>query len=358
MRKPFIPIARPVLGAAERTAVGRVLRSGSLTQGQQVELFEGEFSGTVEARRCVAVASGSAALQLGLRAAGIGPGDEVVVPSFTFAATVHAIALCGAQPVFADIDARTLCLDPAAAAAVLTGRTAAIVAVHLYGHPADMTAINALAARHGLLAVEDACQAQGARYQGRPAGALADLAAVSFYPSKTMTTGEGGMLICADEKVAATARVLRNQGIDAAAGQVRLVGHNARMTDLAAAIGRAQLPQVDSFLRQRRVNAARWGAALPSGLVPYRAEDVEPAQQIYTIRPAERGAAQAALAADGIDSRVYYPVPVHLTEAYRRPGREPLVHTEAATAAVLSIPIGPFLRPAECARIERALARW
>ena len=157
-------------------------------------------------------------------AAGIGPGDEVIVPAFTFAATANAVVHAGARPVFADIDPATYCLDPVSAAAAVTSRTAAIIPVHLYGHPADMDAVNRLARDHGLLVIEDACQAQGARYRGEPAGALADLAAVSFYPTKTMTTGEGGMLVCRDPQTAHQVRALRNQGMSSPGGALTTLG--------------------------------------------------------------------------------------------------------------------------------------
>ena len=250
------------LGTAEREAAERVLASGMLTQGAEVAAFETEFAETMSGRECVALASGTSALHLGLMAAGIGPGDEVIVPAFTFAATANAIVQAGARPVFADIDPATYCLDPASASAAVTSRTAAIIPVHLYGHPANMDAINRLARDHGLLVLEDACQAQGARYRDAPVGTLADLAAVSFYPTKTMTTGEGGMLVCRDPQTAHRARALRNQGMSGPGSSPTTLGYNARMTDLAAAIGRVQLRRVDDFLELRRAHAARWDAAL------------------------------------------------------------------------------------------------
>lgn len=278
------------------------------------------------------------------------------MPSFTFAATAHTVVHCGAVPVFVDIDPATYCLDPAAFAAAVTKRTAAVVPVHLYGHPADMDEINRVAARHGLLVVEDACQAQGATTSGRPAGTLAPLAAVSFYPSKTMTTVEGGVLICADEAHARAVRTLRNQGLGGPAGEVTAIGYNARMTDVAAAIGRVQLGRVPDLLAARRANAARWDAALRSALVPHRAPDVEHAFSQYTIRCDDRAGAEAALGSRGVETRVYYRTPLHLSEAYKGSSGLPLPHTEAAARAVLSIPVGPHLSDDDRDRVAGALS--
>ena len=352
-----VPIAKPVLGPAEDAAVARVLATGMLTQGAEVAAFEAEFGATVSGRECVALASGTSALHLGLVAAGIGPGDEVIVPAFTFAATANAVVHAGARPVFADIDPATYCLDPASVSAAVTSRTAAIIPVHLYGHPADMDAINRLANDHGLLVLEDACQAQGARLRGEPAGTLADLAAISFYPTKTMTTGEGGMLVCRDRDTADRVRALRNQGVPATGGSPTVLGFNARMTDLAAAIGRVQLGRVDDFLAQRRAHADRWDAALPAALVPHRAPDVEPAFQLYTIRCPDRADAEASLADSGVGTRVYYDTPLHLSGPYRDAAPPSLLVAEAAAGQVLSVPVGPHLSPADADRVERALAR-
>ena len=350
-----VPIAQPVLGREEREALDRVLSTGLLTQGAEVAAFEAEFAETVSGRECVAVASGTSALHLALVAAGVGPGDEVIVPAFTFAATANAVVHAGARPVFADIDPATYCLDPGSAAAAVTSRTVAIVPVHLYGHPADMDAINGLARDRGLLVLEDACQAQGAWYRDAPAGALADLAAISFYPTKTMTTGEGGMVVCRDPGTARAVRALRNQGLSGA-GSPAILGFNARMTDLAAAIGRVQLRRVDDFLARRREHAARWDAALPAELVPHRAADVVPAFQVYTIRCSDRPGAAATLAAAGVQTRVYYDTPLHLSEPYRAAGPPSLPAAETAARQVLSVPVGPHLDAADADCVERALA--
>lgn len=351
------PVAfhRPQIGSAERAAADRVLASGALVQGSEVEQLEEEMAATVGGRACVAVSSGSAALHLGLLAAGIGRGDEVIVPSFTFAATAHAVAQVGAVPVFVDIDPGTFCIDPAAVSAAITANTAAVIPVHLYGHPADMGSITEIAARSGLLVFEDGCQAQGATLAGRPVGMLAPLAAISFYPTKTMTTIEGGMLICDDAATAAQVRSLRNQGLGVD-GTVASVGYNARMTDVAAAVGRVQLGRVPEFLAARRANAARWDAALLAELRPSRRPDVVPAFSVYTIRPVDRERAARAFTDCGIETRVYYETPLHLSPAYRSHGPQALPQTEAAASSVLSVPVGPHLTGSDAERIVDALS--
>ncbi|HZB33936.1 MAG TPA: DegT/DnrJ/EryC1/StrS family aminotransferase, partial [Streptosporangiaceae bacterium] len=235
-----IPVARPVIGDAEVEAAVRVLRSGRVVQGPEVAGFEEEFSGLVGGRLCVAVNSGTSALQLALLGLGIGRGDEVVVPSFSFAASANAVRLVGARPVFADIERGSFCLDPEAAAAVIGPRTAAVMPVHLYGHPASMDAVGALARRHGLAVVEDACQAHGAAWGGRPVGGFGAAGCFSFYPTKNMHALEGGMIVTADAGLARRLRLLRNQGMERPYAN-EIVGANARMTDVAAAVGRVQL---------------------------------------------------------------------------------------------------------------------
>ena len=253
MSQDFIPAAKPIIGDEERAAVDRVLRSGMLAQGPEVAAFEQEFSQRfVDGRACVAVNSGTSGLHLGLLAAGIGPGDEVIVPSFTFAATANSVALTGATPVFADIEPDHFCLDPAAVAAAVTPRTKAIMPVHLYGHPADMDALGALAAEHGLQLFEDAAQAHGATLRRHARWApSATFAMFSLYPTKNMTSGEGGMVSRRPTTVERQLRLLRNQGMEQQY-ENEVVGFNARMTDLHAAIGRVQLTKVGGWTAQRQ----------------------------------------------------------------------------------------------------------
>ncbi len=286
-----VAAAAPMIGAEERAAVDRVLASGRLAMGPEVAAFEQEFATLVAGRPCVAVNSGTSALHLALLALGIGPGDEVIVPSFTFAATANAVALAGASPVFADIDPASFCLDPAAADAAVTPRTAAIMPVHLYGHPADTVRLEEVARRHGLAVVEDAAQAHAASDDGRPVGSLGAAAAFSFYPTKNMTTGEGGMVVCADESVARQVRLLRNQGMERRYAN-EVVGFNLRMTDIAAAIGRVQLTRLGDWTERRRSTAAHYDMALTGVRTPTVRAGAHHVYHQYTVRlarPRSRG---------------------------------------------------------------------
>lgn len=351
MSASVIPAARPLIGDEEREAVDRVMRTGVIAQGPEVAAFEREFAAElVEDRACVAVSSGTTGLHLGLLAAGIGPGDEVVVPSFTFAATANSVALTGATPVFADIDPVTFCLDPSSVASVLTERTAAIMPVHLYGHPADMTALGALAEEHGLQLFEDAAQAHGARWQGRRVGSFGTFAMFSLYPTKNMTSGEGGMVSCATPEVVRSVQLLRNQGMERRY-ENEVVGFNARMTDIHAAIGRVQLRKLESWTRTRQRNAATLSEGIEGVGVPTVADGAEHVWHQYTIRvPQDRdGFAAALLAEHGVGSGVYYPIPNHRLPSF---GLDvDLPQTRSACDEVLSLPVHPSLTPADLDRI-------
>lgn len=355
-----IPVVRPILGYEEQEAVAAVLASGLLVQGEQVRLFEEEYAEFVESRHCVAVSSGTAALHLGLLAAGIGRGDEVIVPSFTFAATANAVRLAGALPVFADIDPGTFCLDPEAAAAAITSRTAAILPVHLYGHPAEMASLTRLAERYDLLLVEDAAQAHAGRYAGRPVGALGDVAAFSFYATKNMTTGEGGMVVARDAETARRVRLLRNQGMEERYHH-ETVGFNQRMTDVAAAIGRCQLRRLPEWTAARRRHAALFDKKLRGVETPRAVGPVEHVYHQYTVRHPERDALLEWLARDQVGAAVHYPRPTHLMPAYAHDRRWEglrLEHTERACAEVLSLPVRPDLSESELNRIVNAVNQF
>jgi len=346
--------ARPIIGEQERSAVDRVLRSGMVSQGPEVAAFESEFSAVVAGRVCVAVNSGTSALHLALLAAGIRSGDEVIVPSFTFAATANAVALAGATPVFADIEAQHFCLDPAAVQGAVTPRTRAIMPVHLYGHPAAMDLIGQIAQRHNLLVFEDAAQAHGASLHGTPAGAWGATGAFSFYPTKNMTSGEGGMVTTACEHLARQVRLLRNQGMEERYRN-EVVGFNARMTDVHAAIGRVQLTRLAGWTRQRQANAAFFDAHLEGVVTPPVAAGAVHVYHQYTIRVVghDRDAFAAELRAHGVGSGVYYPVPCHRLASYGL--RVDLPATEAAARECLSLPVHPSLRRAELERIVEAV---
>lgn len=359
MSTPFIPAATPLIGERERAAVDRVLRSGMIAQGPEVAAFEEEFAAAMTpGRPCVAVNSGTSGLHLGLLAAGIGPGDEVIVPSFTFAATANSVALTGATPVFADIEPTYFCLDPADVATRITPRTRAIMPVHLYGHPADMTALAALADAHGLLLFEDAAQAHGATWGGRPVGTFGAFAMFSLYPTKNMTSGEGGMVACGSPETQRTVRLLRNQGMERQYAN-ELVGFNARMTDIHAAIGRVQLELVGGWTAQRRGNAAYLDAHLEGVRVPTVAPEATHVYHQYTIRvdAADRDRMVASLRDDhGVGCGVYYPIPNHRLASLERfaPAGE-LAQTERAAADVISLPVHPALSPSDLERVVAAV---
>jgi perosamine synthetase len=339
----MIPAARPLIGDEERTAVDRVLRSGMIAGGPEVVGFERDFGDQLVAGRdCVAVSSGTAGLHLGLLAAGVGPGDEVIVPSFTFAATANAVVLTGAMPVFADIEPDQFCLDADAVEAAVTERTKGIMPVHLYGHPADMTRLGAVADHHGLAIYEDAAQAHGAAWQGRPVGTFGVFGLFSLYPTKNMTSGEGGMVSCADAPLAHSIRLLRNQGMQRRY-ENEVVGFNMRMTDVHAAIGRAQLAKLPLWTQQRQQNAKFLDANLHGVVIPPVADGAVHVYHQYTIRiPDDRDGFARALAAEhGVGSGVYYPVPSHRLPSFGR--TLDLPETERAAREVLSLPVHPAL---------------
>jgi perosamine synthetase len=348
-----IPVARPYIGDEERDAVDRVLRSGMIAGGPEVEAFEAEFAEFVGGSvHCVAVNSGTSALHMGLLAAGIGPGDEVIVPSFSFAATGNSVALTGATPVFVDIQAADFNLAPDAVRAAITDRTAAIMPVHLYGHPAPMGELTSIADQHGLLLFEDAAQAHGAALGGRNVGQFGRMAAFSFYPTKNMTTGEGGMIVTDDAEVARTAKLLRNQGMERRY-ENEVVGFNTRMTDIAAAIGRVQLGRLPGWNDARRKHAAVLDAELRGVVVPPVATDAVHVYHQYTIRSEDRDGLMARLDAAGVGYGVYYPTPIHRLPSF---GLElDLPETERAAREVLSLPCRPDLTEADLEQIVTAV---
>ncbi len=348
-----IPIARPLIGAEEREAVDRVLRSGMLAAGPEVAAFEFEFAALVEGRHCVSTNSGTSALHLGLLAAGVGPGDEVIVPSFTFAATANSVALTGATPVFVDIEPDCFGLDPAAVEAAVTERTVGFMPVHLYGHPAAMAQLEAVAQRHGLAIFEDAAQAHAAALGGRPAGTFGTFAAFSFYPTKNMTSGEGGMVVTADAELARKVRLLRNQGMERRY-ENEVVGLNNRMTDVHAAIGRVQLGKLAGWTEQRQANARFLDSSLEGVVVPPVAPGAAHVYHQYTVRvPGDRDAFAARLAERGVGSGVYYPIPNHRLPSFAL--ELDLPETERAAREVLSLPIHPSLSGDELKTIVEAV---
>lgn len=351
----FIPPAKPLIGDEERAAVDRVMRSGMLAQGPEVKAFEQEFSQHFGlGRGCVAVNSGTSGLHLGLLSSGVKAGDEVIVPSFTFAATANSVALSGATPVFADIDADDFCLSPAAIEAAITERTVAVMPVHLYGQPAKMEAIMAIAEQHDLHVFEDAAQAHGASLNGTPVGAFGAFGMFSLYPTKNMTSGEGGMVSTGTAEVERLLRLYRNQGMERQYHN-EVVGFNNRMTDIHAAIGRVQLTKVDGWTKARQHNATFLTANLQGVTPPPVAPGAVHVYHQYTVRvPHDRDGLAAALRAEyDIGSGMFYPVPNHRLTPFQV--EVDLPETERAARECLSLPVHPSLSQGDLERIVTAV---
>lgn len=346
----MIPAANPIIGRKERRAVDRVLRSGSLAQGPEVLAFENEFSKYVNGRHCVALNSGTSALHMAFLAAGIKAGDEVIVPSFSFAATANSVALTGATPVFVDIEGTHFNLDPAKIEAAITPRTKAIMPVHLYGHPADMISINSIADKHGLLVFEDAAQAHAASINGIPVGAWGLAASFSFYPTKNMTSGEGGIVSTSSAEVDRNIRVLRNQGMEKRY-ENEVVGFNTRMTDIHAAIGREQLKNLSKWTKQRQSNARFLSENLVGVTTPKVADGMQHVFHQYTIRVegTDRNQFASELTRRGIGNGVYYPTPIHRLPSFRLDLDLPV--TDLIASQVLSLPVHPALKKRDLEKI-------
>jgi hypothetical protein len=360
MNQPFIPPAKPVIDESDIEAAVRVLRSGMVVQGPEVKGFEDEFCAVSGTDHCVAVNSGTSALHLALLAMGIGRGDEVIVPSFSFAASANAVRLAGAEPVFVDIDERTFCLDPDAVRAAVGPKTAAIMPVHLYGHPAAMAALVELATDQGLAIIEDAAQAHGAAVDGKPVGSFGATGCFSFYPTKNMHSLEGGMVSTNDAETARTLRLLRNQGMEQRYAN-EIVGANMRLTDVAAAIGRSQLTKLAAWTERRREIAARYDNEVTSVVVPPVAAGALHAYHQYTVRvQGDRDKFQSRLTDAGIGNAVYYPTPIHRLKPYLTDDGVPdprwdLPVTEKAAAEVVSIPVHPSLTDDDVTRVIEAV---
>jgi perosamine synthetase len=355
-----IPVASPQIGDEERNAVLEVLSSGQLAQGPVVEAFEREFAAWCGVKHAVAVNSGTAALHLLMLAHGVKEGDEVITSAFTFVASANAALFVGARPVFVDIEPDTFCLDPARVEAAITPRTKAIMPIDLYGHPAAIDELRGIAARHGVVLIEDACQAHGAAIGGRRTGALGASASFSFYPTKNMTTAEGGMVTTEDDDIAEKVTMLRQHGASHRYHH-DLLGYNFRLTDIAAAIGRAQLAKLDRFNVKRRHNASLLdeGLAGIKGVVtPKERRGYRHAYHQYTVRiERDRDGFQQRLAERGVGSAVHYQTPVHRQPLYQGLGYRDvsLPISEAAAAQVLSLPVHPGLSDADLDRIVEAV---
>ncbi|MFZ2491599.1 MAG: DegT/DnrJ/EryC1/StrS family aminotransferase [Thermoanaerobaculia bacterium] len=335
-------------------AVARVLTNGRYILGPEVAAFEGEFAAYCDVEHAVGVASGTDALRIALEALGVQQGDEVITTAHTAVATVAAITSCGATPVFADIESRTYTIDPERVLAAVTPRTKAIVAVHLYGHPADLSPLLAC----GIPVIEDCAQAHGARYHGRRVGSLGVAGAFSFYPTKNLgAVGDGGMIVTHDPELARRMRLLREYGwAERYVSSTR--GGNSRLDELQAAILRVKLRTLDRDNDRRRAIASRYDQHLSSAPVvtPHVAAGVEPVYHLYVIESESRDQLQQHLTGKGVNTLVHYPVPVHRQPAYATPANLP--HTDRAAERVLSLPMYPELPPEDVDTVIRAVAEF
>jgi dTDP-4-amino-4,6-dideoxygalactose transaminase len=353
---PFVDLARDhaAVEPALRDAFARVLAASAFILGEEVERFEEEFAHACGVEHCVGVASGTAALVLTLRAAGVGRGDEVIVPAHTYSATVLGVLHAGAIPVFCDVEETTGLVDPDAAAAAVTSRTAALMPVHLYGQACDMDALGALASRHGLAVFEDAAQAHGATWRGRPAGSLGSAAGFSFYPSKNLgALGDGGAICTHDAALAQRARELRNIG-QRRKGEHVVAGYNERLDGLQAALLRVKLPGLEAANASRRRLAAAYRRVLPPevGLLEERPES-PCVYHLFPLRSSDRDGLAAALADAGVQTGVHYHPAAHRQPYLEAPAASQ-PRAEAWAREELSLPMFPTLRDDELEHVAAA----
>jgi dTDP-4-amino-4,6-dideoxygalactose transaminase len=343
-------------------AIRRVIERTAFILGPEVVAFEDEFAAFCEARHAVGVSSGTDALHLALRACEVKAGDEVITSPFTFIATAEAVSMCGARPVFVDIDPRTYNIDPGQIEARITPRTSAIIPVHLYGQPADMDPILEIAHRHHLRVIEDAAQAHGARYKGKRVGTLADIACFSFYPGKNLGAyGDAGAVVTDNDEIAERVRMLRNHGRREKYEHL-VEGFGNRLDALQAAILRAKLPHLESWNNRRRELAAQLTTLIAGteAITPFVPEWAEPVWHLYVVRVKDRDRVLAQLKQVGIASGVHYPISLHLQPAYQHLGycRGSFPHAEMAMDKVLSVPMYPELSEVQIRYITDALAKY
>ncbi|OHB77606.1 MAG: erythromycin biosynthesis sensory transduction protein eryC1 [Planctomycetes bacterium RBG_16_59_8] len=331
-----------------------VMRSAGFILGEEVELFEKEFAAFTGARHCIGVANGTEAIHLALREAGIGPGDEVIVPVNTFIATALAVVYTGARPVFADADEATSTIDLRDAERRITKRTKAILPVHLYGRPADMDGIMGLAAAHRLTVIEDACQAHGTKYRGRPVGTFGRSGCFSFYPGKNLGAyGDGGAVVAMEAEVAERIRRLRNYGQRSKYEHAE-IGYNCRLDSLQAAVLRVKLQRLEQWNEQRRQAAQRYSESLPKGVgLPAAVSNATHVYHLYVVRVAQREALMAHLKEQGVDTGIHYPIPLHQQECFRHLGYSAgdFPVAERMAPEILSLPMYPEITAEQTAYV-------
>lgn len=341
----MIPISKPSITDAEKSAVMEVLDSGILAMGPRTAKFEEAFASTFNVKHAIAVTSGTTALHIALLANGVGPGDEVITTPFTFAATVNSILYVGAKPVFVDIDEETFNLDLAQVEELITPRTKALLPVHLYGYVCDMDRMQAIAEKHDLKIIEDACQAVGATYKDKFAGSFGT-GTFSFYATKNLMSGEGGMITTNDDQVAELCKMIRSHGMKRRYYH-EMIGYNYRMTDIQAALGLVQLQRLPEFNEKRRQNAAYFNSKIESVITPTVKEDYCHVWHQYTVRinhGRDRDAAVEKLTAAGIGTGIYYPIPAHHQPHIKEVvGEVSLPVAEQMAKEVISLPVHPQL---------------
>ena len=359
---PFLDLGRLHQSIREPldAAYHRVLDSGWFIMGPELEAFESEFSQYCEVKHCIGVGNGLEALHLLLRAYGIGPGDEVIVPSNTFIATWLAVTECGATPVPVEPNIETHNIDPTLIGNAITSRTRAIIPVHLYGQPADMDPICELATKHGLIVIEDAAQAQGARYKGRRTGSLGHAAATSFYPGKNLgALGDGGAVLTSDDAIAGKIKQLRNYGSNMKY-QHDLVGYNSRLDEMQAAFLRTKLSVLDEWNARRREIATQYSTLLEGASIhlPRIPEYIEPVWHLYVIRSKHRDTLKAHLEQQGVSTVIHYPIPPHRQACYCDSRGRNLPIAVMLAGEVLSLPMSPALKVDEVQLVARTITTF
>jgi len=353
----MIPIAKPLLGEEEKLAVAKVLESGMISSGHKTEEFEKKFAEFIGVKYAIATSSGTTALHLGLLTLGVKKGDEVIAPDFSFIATANSPLFCQATPVFCDVDAKTFNIDPEKIKKLITNKTKAIMPVHLYGQAADMKFILEISEKLGKNIIGDSCQAHGATYDEKMVGSFGDLECFSFYPTKNMTTGEGGMITTNNEEIAEKAISLRNHGREKTKWGYEhgCLGYNYRMTDIAAAIGIEQLKKLPKFNEMRKRNAQFFNENLTGVEIPYLLQNAKHVYHQYTIKSKNRDSIIQNLKKNEIGFGIYYPKPLHFYKHLKKYAHNNLKNSESLVNEVLSLPVHPALSTQDLEKIVKVV---
>lgn len=358
----MIPVARPVFGEEEVESVSAVIRSGMIASGEVVTRFEEEYAAYAGVKHAIATSNGTTALHAGLLAVGIAPGDEVIIPSFTFIATASSVSMCNAHPVVADVDFTTCCIDPESVAEQITPKTRAIIGVHLFGQPCDISAIQQICEDNNLIFIEDCAQAHGAKYKGKQVGTFGDVGCFSFYPTKNMTTGEGGLVTCSDDIIAEKIRRLINHGQKEKYLHTE-IGYNYRLTNMGAAIGRVQLRKLDEMNQKRQDNATFYTSYINrKGIVcPVIRDSCTHVFHQYAIRvTTETGMTRDQFAEmllkHGVGTAIHYPIPVHEQPVYKgKINGSSCPVSQQLAQEILSLPVYPSLTIKEREQVCKAI---